>query len=302
LEDNVPRAARWWNERVEEFLRWQDEQTDLGQLTRAHRRLDLRRWRTMCYRAQTTPPASPGGVTAEQVRAVKECGIWRASTLKPILCGLRQFLRWAKNEIADRPSLWHLPGGEEDRRVWATEDQLAALLAASTGRIRVRVVLQGYCGLRECGVRSLRVRDLRLDLPGPTLNVREKGRHGGTWRSVPVPPTARAVLLDWIAGKGPDDLLYRIGHAQADADLATLGRAVGLPFRLSGHVLRRSYGRFAYHAEVPLERIRRVYGHHSVEQTLHYIGVEAEAQARDAEQFDRHMAAFCAKTRIPSEA
>jgi hypothetical protein len=67
-------------------------------------------------------------------------------------------------------------------------------------------------------------------------------------------------------------------------------------------VLRRSYGRFAYHAEVPLERIRRVYGHHSVEQTLHYIGVEAEAQARDAEQFDRHMAAFGTKTRIPSEA
>jgi site-specific recombinase XerD len=88
------------------------------------------------------------------------------------------------------------------------------------------------------------------------------------------------------------DRLYDVGHAQADADLADLGRATDLPFRLSGHVLRRSFGRIAYHAGVPVERVRRIYGHHSVEQTLHYIGVEVEAEAQDAERFDRHMAEY----------
>ena len=117
-EEIVPRAARWWNERVEEFLRWQDEQADLGPMTRAHRRLDLRRWRAMCVRAGVVPPASPGAVTLEQVHAVKACGIWRAATLKPILCALRQFIRWSGNELANRPAIWYLPGGEEDRRVW----------------------------------------------------------------------------------------------------------------------------------------------------------------------------------------
>jgi integrase len=124
------------------------------------------------------------------------------------------------------------------------------------------------------------------------MNVREKGRHGGTWRRVPIPPTARAVFLEWVVGMKPEDLVYPVGHTQADAELAAVGRAAGLPFRLSGHILRRSYGRFAYHAGTPPERIRRVYGHHSVEQTLHYIGIEAEAEAQDAERFDRHMAAF----------
>jgi integrase len=300
-EDTVPRAARWWNERVERFLRWQDEQTDLGELTRAHRRLDLRRWRTMCVRAGVAPPASPAAVTSEQIRKVKASGIWRASTLRPILCALRQLLRWAKNSLADRPSLWYLPGGEEDRREWVNEAQLAELFSASTGRVRARVVLQGYCGLRECEVRGLRVGDLRLAPPHPTLNVLGKGRHRGTHRRVPVSPTARAVLTEWVGGKAPEIRVYPVEHSQADADLRALGRAVGIPFPLGGHVLRRSFGRIAYHAGVPVEAIRRVYGHHSVEQTLHYIGIEVEAEARYAELFDSHMASFHTAPGEPSE-
>jgi integrase len=212
--------------------------------------------------------------------------------MRPILSALRQFVKWAGNPIADRPVLWRVSDGDEDRRNWVDETQMAALFRAAVGRVRVRVVLQGFCGLRECGARSVRVSDLRLDPPNPCLNVREKGRHGGTWRRVPVPPTARAVLLDWIEGRQSAERIYPVAHAQADADLADLGRAVGLPFRLSGHVLRRSFGRIAYHAGVPIERIRRIYGHHSVEQTLHYIGVEVEAEAQDSERFDRHMAEY----------
>jgi integrase len=297
----VPRAARWWNERVERFLRWQDEQTDLGELTRAHRRLDLRRWRRMCARVGAAPPASPGSVTAEQIRRVRESGIWRASTLRPIFCGLRQFARWGRNDLAERPSAWQLPGGEEDRREWVNETQLTALFSASSGRVRVRVVLQGYCGLREGEARGLRAGDLRLAPPHPTLNVLGKGRHGGTGRRVPVPPTARAVLAEWVGSMPADVRVYPVEHSQADADLRTLGPTVGLPFPLSGHVLRRSFGRIAYHAGVPVETIRRIYGHHSVEQTLHYIGIEVEAEARYAELFDSYMASFRTAPEEPSE-
>ncbi len=308
----MPCAARWWNERVEEFLRWQDERNDLGQLTRAHRRLDLRRWPRMCVRAGARPPASPSGVSLEQIRAVKQSGIWRSSTLKPILCALRQFVRWASlqpkqkrsrelADLADRPSAWWLPGGEEDRREWVSEEQLTRAFDASTGRVRVRVVLQGYCGLRECEVRALRVGDLRLDPPHPSANVRGKGRHGGTLRRVPLCPSARAVLAEWTSGRDPSERVYPVGHSQADFDLRELGRSLDLPFPLSGHVLRRSYGRIAYHAGVPVERIRRVYGHRSVEQTLHYVGVEAEAEAQDAERFDSHLSSFRTGVGTPTE-
>ena len=311
-EDTVPCAARWWNERVEEFLRWQDEQDDLDKVTRTHRRLDLRRWPTMCRRAGVRPPSSPWRVTAEQVRAVKECGLWRVSTLKPILCAFRQFIRWASKKpkqkgakalavLADRASLWALPSGEEDRRNWVSEDQLNGLFDASADRVRVRVVLQGYAGLRECEVRSLRVGDLRLDATPPRMNVRGKGRHGGKLRPVPICPTALAVLKEWTVGMDPSAKVYPIGHSQADADLRELGKVVGLPFPLSGHVLRRSYGRIAYHAGTPPGRIRRVYGHASVEQTLHYIGVEVEAEAEDAERFDAHLSSFRSGDETPSE-
>jgi site-specific recombinase XerC len=84
---------------------------------------------------------------------------------------------------------------------------MVALYRAAQGRARVRVVLQGFNGLRECEVRHLRVRDLSMGLPRPTLTVRGKGRFVGKCRTIPMDPMSRAVLEKWVAGKGPDESL-----------------------------------------------------------------------------------------------
>jgi integrase len=110
----------------------------------------------------------------------------------------------------------------------------------------VRVVLQGFNGLRECEVRRLRVRDLNIALPRPTLAIRGKGRFGGKYRTIPMDPMTRAVLEEWVKGKPPDEGLYPVGHTVADGELADLGKAAAVSVRVTGHVLRRSFGRLAY--------------------------------------------------------
>jgi integrase len=56
-----------------------------------------------------------------------------------------------------------------------------------------------------------------------------------------------------------------------------------------GKVLRRSFGRLAYRAGVPPPTVQRIYGHASVDQTLHYVGVDQEEMTEGFAVFDEHM-------------
>jgi integrase len=104
-------------------------------------------------------------------------------------------------------------------------------------------------------------------------------------------PMIRAVLVDWVTGKGADENLYPVGHTVADGELAGLGRTVGTSVRITGHVLRRSFGRLAYQAGVPVPTIQRIFGHVSLDQTLNYIGVGREEMTERIAVFDHHMQA-----------
>jgi integrase len=155
----------------------------------------------------------------------------------------------------------------------------------------VRVVLQGLNGLRECEVGRLKVRDLSFGLPHPTLTVRGKGRFGGKFRTIPMDPMTRAVLVDWVTGKGAEETLYPVGHTVADGELAGLGGTVGTSVWVIGHVLRRSFGRLAFRAGAPALTIRRIFGHVSLDQTLRYIGVGQDEMTEGFAVFDHHMQA-----------
>jgi site-specific recombinase XerD len=67
-------------------------------------------------------------------------------------------------------------------------------------------------------------------------------------------------------------------------------RAVAKDTLPTGGVLRRSFGRITYHAGVPLPTIQRIYGHASLDQTLHYVGVGQEEMTAGFAAFDRHLA------------
>lgn len=292
LEDTVPNSARWWTEKAEEYVAWLRQESELsaGYLTRNRRYLIA--FRRDCVRAGAPAPEGPSTVTREHVRAVKGCGIWGPRTLRTKFSVVRGFLRWAGNPLSDGMNpVWRLPSGFVDRRSWVDRDEMVALYRLAQGRARVRVVLQGFNGLRECEVRRLKVRDLSLALPRPTLTVRGKGRFGGKFRTIPMDPMTRAVLVEWVSGKGPDDGLYPVGHTVADGELARLGADAGASVRVTGHVLRRSFGRLAYQAGVPVPTIQRIFGHVSIDQTLHYIGVGEEEMTEGFAVFDTHIRA-----------
>lgn len=81
-----------------------------------------------------------------------------------------------------------------DRRNWIDRDRMVSLNRESKGRVRARVVLLRFKGLRECEVLRQKVRDLTFALHRPTLTVRGKGRFGGRFRSIPMDPMTRADL------------------------------------------------------------------------------------------------------------
>jgi len=289
-EDTVPTSARWWTEKAEEYVEWLSQESELSEGYLKRNRRYLIAFRKDCNRAGAKIPLGPSEVTREHIRAVKGSELWTTRTLKTKFSVLRGFLRWAGNPLADgRNPVWRLPAGSVDRRHWVDRDQLMTLYRESEGRVRVRVVLQGFNGLRECEVRRLKVRDLSLELPSPTLTVRGKGRFGGKFRTIPMDPMTRAVLVKWVEGKGLDEGVCPVGHTVADMELAQLGRSCDLQVRVTGHVLRRSFGRLAYRAGVPPPTIQRIYGHVSVDQTLHYVGVDQEEMAEGFAVFDQHM-------------
>lgn len=291
LEDTVPNSARWWTEKAKEYVGWLRQESELsdGYLTRNLRYLiALRRdWE----RSGVAVPEGPSEVGRDHIRGLKAAGLWGPRTLKTKFSVLRGFLRWSGNPLSDgKNPVWRLPAGCPDRRTWIGREEMVALYQGANGRARVRVVLQGFNGLRECEVRRLRVRDISMALPMPTLTIHGKGRFGGKYRTIPMDPMTRAVLERWVRGRAPDDRIYPIGHTSADTELADLGRKCRVGVRVTGHVLRRSFGRIAYHAGVPLPTIQRIYGHVSLDQTLHYVGVGQEEMTAGFAVFDRHLA------------
>lgn len=128
-----------------------------------------------------------------------------------------------------------------------------------------------------------------MALPRQTLTIHGKGRFGGKYRTIPMDPMTRAVLEQWLREKTADERVYPVGHSVADGELAALGRACDVSARVTGHVLRRSFGRLAYQAGVPVPTIQRIYGHASLDQTLHYVGVGEEEMTEGFAVFDRHL-------------
>ena len=234
----------------------------------------------MCRRAGCVADlAGAPDVTAEQVLSVKRSGLWETTTLKPVFSGLRTFCREEGNrDLADLGSVWRLPRRSKDRRKWLTEIQLALCYAQAAGRVRIRVALQGFLGMREDSARDLRVADLMLGDPVPRISFAVKGPEGDRL-TISVDAEVAGLLRSWVESRGlrASARVYGVSHTTADADLRELGVKVGLPFPLSGHVLRRSWARIAYLADPcteQLRRIQRVLGHADLSQTLWYVGVE----------------------------
>lgn len=291
----MPSAARRFRESVRSHVRKQRDLDRLGELTARHRVRDLVRWPRMCRRAGLQVRlAGARDVTAEQILAVKRSGLWQSVTLGPIFSGLRTYCREEGNAaLASLASVWKLPRRVRDNRKWLSERQLALCYGMATGRVRVQVALEGFLGLREDSVRSMLVSDFSFEDQSPRIDCPAKGREGDRIQ-VPLDAETAGVMRSWIEAEGlrQHDRVYRWGHATYDSDLRVLGRRVGLPFPLSGHVLRRSWARITYLADPTQDQLRivqRILGHRDLATTWHYIGWEYLDMAAGLARFHERM-------------
>jgi integrase/recombinase XerD len=229
-------------------------------------------------------PSRANDVTAEMVTRVKRSTIWAPKTRNFYLQALRGFLRSEGVPLAEDRKLWAMNARAGPRR-WLTREQAAAVWKAcrdDTDRLLLAGGLMN--GLRRVEVRRLRSRDVSLDLAGSEARIEGKT---GT-RTIPVGTYLRNALLA-LDRRGPA-LYVPLGNTAYDDRLKAVGRLAGLPFNLSAHILRRSFGRLAYRAGVPLVTLQHIYGHASPEMTAYYIGIESEEMAVGLATFERALA------------
>jgi len=74
-----------------------------------------------------------------------------------------------------------------------------------------------------------------------------------------------------------------LSRSGADLILRRVAERAGFPslgLRVSHHDLRRTFGRVAHKAGMDLVQLKNLYGHTSMDQTVHYIGLD-EDEMRD---------------------
>lgn len=269
--------ARWFME-VERFLRAKEADGRVGANWLKRMRWELCRLPRILQRLDPAlRPSSPSEIESRHVAALRSGMGWEKATFALHFAALRQFLQWAENPVASKRSVWTLPSGQSSHRRWITKPQFERLLSHATGPARLLVALEGLNGLRRVEVLRLRKKDLLLE--EGCLRVLGKGRDGGKWRKIPTHPLVQALLKDFVQGFAADDRLFALSSSGADA---LLGRAVsGAGFRAEGvrishHDLRRTFGRVAHQSGMDLIQLKNLFGHSSVEMTVHYIGIDSD--------------------------
>jgi integrase len=156
-------------------------------------------------------------------------------------------------------------------------EQLAALYRVARGRERVLLALEGFNGLRRVEVLRLRAQD--IDFGRQRLRVLGKGRNGGKWRTIPLFAETQRVLRPYSSGVDDDPMVIPLSRSGADLLLRRVSERAGFPLlglRVSHHDLRRTFGRLAHRAGMDLVQLKNLYGHSSLDQTVHYIGLDED--------------------------
>ena len=275
----MPTGQRWWKERVSD---WAASVEGVTPLTRQTYRDHVGAMPSHFVRLGFDYPASGEAISREMVEAYSHDSSLAPTTRAMNLSLTRSFLAWTGSPLAQSRRFWKGPRPVATRRYWLTAEQLAALFASSVGRERVAISLAGFNGLRSAEIRELRVENCRMDLPDPRLVFRGKGdklRDIAMDREFVWPE-----LLPHSTGKLAKDRIYPFGRTTINRDIKAACRRAGLPPR-SPHDLRRSFGRIAYQAGVPLNEIQGIYGHADLAETSYYIGTDEAEQRAGIDRF-----------------
>ena len=238
-----------------------------------------------------SPTLRPDRLSVVQVHALRRGLPWTPGTLSLHFTALRRFLRWAGNPLANDAEVWSVPGGVPTHRRWLRSEDLAGLFRESVGPERLLVSLEGFNGLRRIEVLRLRWPD--VDLAARRLRVLGKGRNGGKWRVIPMFPATEKELRaarDRAGQPPPEGPVLGLARTGADRLLQRAVNRSGLAqagVRVSHHDLRRTFGRLANDAGMDLVQLKNLYGHASMDQTVHYIGLDEDRMREGLDRLAR---------------
>lgn len=244
---------------------------------------------------------TPAHLSAAHLSAFREHVIRRGGALasqRQALAAVRSFVRWARAVAAphlpdadQRGALLSLPKGGSDVHetpapVGHDVEALMAAAANAAPRDRAILALLLGAGLRRSEL-ALERRALERDGDGWRLRIAGKG---GKVRRVPLLPSVRRALEDYIAAEGLDlDTRGPLFPGQ-NPKLPLSGRTVyniarraaaaaGLERPLGAHSMRHGFARRQLDAGLDLERLRRTLGHSSIATTQKYLQSLRDADA-----------------------
>jgi integrase len=263
-----------WSSSTRRFAREELTDATIGEAWKRRILYEIARTPTLLRKAGVrSPPTTPGRWRAAHVERLKQSLPWSPATFTVHFTALRRFLRWAKNPLANRRGVWAVPQETTGRRRWLAPEQLARLYRAARGRERVVLALEGFNGLRRVEVLRLRAKD--IDFGRRRLHVLGKGRNGGKWRTLPMFSETERVLRRLSPNPDQDAKVIPLSRSGVDLVLRRVAQRAGFPgsgLRVSHHDLRRTFGRLAHRAGMDLVQLKNLYGHTSLDQTVHYIG------------------------------
>ncbi len=170
----------------------------------------------------------PVALQAVRDRMVKELGWCRSRTNKQV-GRVRRCFKWGASQELVPADVWVSLGtvaglrrGRSAARETAPvlpvpEADYQATLPAMVPTLRAMVELQRLSGLRPGEVRLLVPAD--LDTSGELWVYRpdeHKMSHLGRDKAVPLPPSVRALLEPWVAGRAPGEYLFSPARARAE--------------------------------------------------------------------------------------
>jgi len=273
------RAARdKWSVAVRRFAAEDLANGSLGDSWKRRIVYEIQRTPSLLRRAGVTlPPSTPGRLKVTHLEQLKQGLPWSPATFAVQFNALRRFLRWAHNPLAAHRGVWAVPAETTGRRRWLAPEQLARLYRAARGRERVLLALEGFNGLRRVEVLRLRSKD--IDFGRQRLRVLGKGRNGGKWRTLPMFSETARVLRSVSSGADENAMVIPLSRSGADLVLRRVANRAGFPnlgLKVSHHDLRRTFGRLAHKAGMDLVQLKNLYGHTSLDQTVHYIGLDED--------------------------
>ncbi len=173
------------------------------------------------------------------------------------------------------------------------QDELEALKSVRMNpRDRALIAVLSMCGLRVSEACSLTIDNIHWSTDTPSLRFTDKR---GKERVVPMNPEVQDVLRRWLASRQFSDSKYvfcnlrngqRLSRKTVWAAMKTYAQRAGIR-HVHPHMLRHTFGTDLADRDVPVEQIKDLMGHASIETVSIYISVSEEQKRQSVDRIDR---------------